>query len=480
MNLGSFSILFIALVLIITFFTLQPSEGFQTLHIPESPVAQKNLVEGTTEEYAPSYISDTGPAPGAIASFNSLPYVDPTQAKVKYERVLNLQTTLQAFLEIEAPHLAEMSDPAIQLPLSVARSDVTRLNNEVLVLKRNPGIDSTITQGDMDEIQANLAYLQKKWRLSANQEIEGFADASGSHISQRDLQSLINKIDTTIANLSAYGTNDPIVLARVNVLKQIKAKVQAILNDLISGSRTEYEIPIKQDAYNSFLKTISDVNKPVTSLFGDKDTSGNTTSKTDEDDESSGSLVKEFIDKYSDDLFKGISWDLDIKYMGEAEKNLANRLADNISMENAHVSTQPASGGEFADTISNLQNKYFGSTQNEDQERVEPPGPATVGPAAAKPAATGSAGAARPAAAALTKPEKFDWKTRAATICDNIHKQELDPSEFACLRPDQKVSDDFSWRGYAKMICSRLATSYDTGLPETCGCPPVSWAGWKS
>ena len=55
----------------------------------------------------------------------------------------------------------------------------------------------------------------------------------------------------------------------------------------------------------------------------------------------------------------------------------------------------------------------------------------------------------------------------------------MDPQEFACLRPDEVVSDNFSWRGYAKMICQRLGTSYDTGLPETCGCPSVTWAGWR-
>jgi hypothetical protein len=81
MNLGSFGMLFIILIIIVTFFTIQQKDGFQ-VHIPET-IAQKNLVEGSSEDYAPSYILASGPAPGAVASFNSLPYIDPSQERAK-------------------------------------------------------------------------------------------------------------------------------------------------------------------------------------------------------------------------------------------------------------------------------------------------------------------------------------------------------------------------------------------------------------
>ena len=77
-------------------------------------------------------------------------------------------------------------------------------------------------------------------------------------------------------------------------------------------------------------------------------------------------------------------------------------------------------------------------------------------------------------------PTKFDWHDRSNFICDAIQKRGLNPDDFGCLKSDQYVSDNFSWRGYAKMICSRLGTSYDTGLPESCGCPPPTWKGWRS
>jgi hypothetical protein len=146
------------------------------------------------------------------------------------------------------------------------------------VLKRNPGIDSSLTIGDLDEIEANLGYLQKKWRMSVYNEVgvEGFnnylddiedmgddvdasghvwSDASGSSMasllaylkeklfsgrkneeveeednsspnaSLNNLESLIAKIDATILKFTASGTTDVVTQARVNVLKQIMDKI---------------------------------------------------------------------------------------------------------------------------------------------------------------------------------------------------------------------------------------------------------------
>ena len=42
-----------------------------------------------------------------------------------------------------------------------------------------------------------------------------------------------------------------------------------------------------------------------------------------------------------------------------------------------------------------------------------------------------------------------------------------------------EVSNDFSWRGYTRMLCSRLNTTTDPGLSVTVGCPPENWLGWR-
>jgi hypothetical protein len=73
----------------------------------------------------------------------------------------------------------------------------------------------------------------------------------------------------------------------------------------------------------------------------------------------------------------------------------------------------------------------------------------------------------------------FAWKERASFICDQIQKREMNPNDYGCLQDTTAVSENFSYRGYAKMICSRLATNYDPGIPELCGCPPPEWPGWR-
>jgi hypothetical protein len=75
--------------------------------------------------------------------------------------------------------------------------------------------------------------------------------------------------------------------------------------------------------------------------------------------------------------------------------------------------------------------------------------------------------------------DHFNWKDRSTSICNAIKSRGLDPADFACLDNTSKVGTNFSWRGYARMICSRLGTTMDPGLPEVCGCPPIEWAGWR-
>ena len=649
MNVGVFTALFIILVLIVVFFKLSDKEGFQQpiLRIPDSPVPQKNLVEASKEDYAPTYILAAGAAPGAIASFNSLPYRDPSLEKAKFERILNLQTTLKGFLENEAKGLEDLSDPSIQLPLSSARGDLSKLRNEVLVLKRNPGIDSSLTQGDVSEINANLAYLQKKWRLSVYNDldndldnIEGFQDSSGADVSGADvsgagvfgpsgadvsgavvngiymetdtvynniveditryrrnnsitsrtdlsyrflsfvnpltidnnkilrngniqggfesytnaysvlnaigiatpnsgsgsgssgsgssgsgssgsgsgsgssgsgsgssgnaagsnssnnappsnnigiseMRNLINKIDATISRLSSGGTTDPVVVARVTVLQAIKKKVVDILNEVISSARREADIPIRKDDYNEFLKTIADTSSPLQKLFGADSSIAALFPAYSDGDVDGAKFAQNLFDKYSDMLFKGISWDVNVRYTSPAEQTLANSIVDTITqyVKNPNINATAnilsaydinTSNNAFSQVMGTYSNGYNGNVFTDLTSKYL----GTNAPVASDPKYLGV-----PTRSNMTftnNASPFDWQERATFICDSIKKRGLNPKDFNCLRPDEYVSDDFSWRGYAKMVCTRLGTSMDTGLPEVCGCPPLTWSGWKA
>jgi hypothetical protein len=488
MNSYYFTTLFLILVVIAISFTVNKKEetkkeAFENATIftqPESPVAQKNLVD----ELKPyTYPSDTllSPSPGQVASFNSLPYTDPSLEKAKYERILNVQTTLQGFLTNEASSLADLSDPAIVLPLTTARSDLTRLRNEVLVLKRNPGIDSNLTQQDVDEIDANLAYLQTKWRQSIYNDInniegfnvEGF-DVTSDRASLNELKNIITRIDTTTTLLSSSATTDPVFRARIEALKNVRTQIQSIVNEVESGARMEAEIPITRSAYEQFLKTVSNTNSPITNLMKNSNlptTLSDLFPAYSYGDVSGANLVKYLFNQYAETLFKGLSWDINLRYTSESEQKLANSIANSIGMSlaSSKISTQgtPSSinttplnqiidnRGEFASTVTNLQ----AQTLNKETTNQTTTNQTTTNKS--------------------TAPTKFDWHERSNFICDAIKKRGLNPDDFGCLKPDQYVSENFSWRGYSKMICNRLGTSYDTGLPETCGCPPTTWKGWR-
>lgn len=498
MNSYYFTTLFLILVVIAISFTVNKKEetkkeAFENANKftqPESPVAQKNVVD----ELKPyTYPSDTllSPSPGQVASFNSLPYTDPSLEKAKYERILNVQTTLQGFLTNEASSLADLSDPAIVLPLTTARSDLTRLRNEVLVLKRNPGIDSNLTQQDVDEIEANLTYLQTKWRQSIyndvnnidNFNVEGF-DVTSDRASLNELKNIITRIDTTTTLLSSSATTDPVFRARIEALKNVRTQIQNIVNEVESGARMEAEIPITRSAYEQFLKTVNNTNSPITNLMKNSNlptTLSDLFPAYSYGDVSGANLVKYLFNQYAETLFKGLSWDINLRYTSESEQKLASSIANSIGMSlaSSKISTQPTPSsinttplnqiidnrGEFASTVTNLQ----AQTLNKETTNQGTTNQGITNQTTTNQGTTNKS----------TAPTKFDWHERSNFICDAIKKRGLNPDDFGCLKPDQYVSENFSWRGYSKMICNRLGTSYDTGLPETCGCPPTNWKGWR-
>ena len=498
MNAYYFITLFIILVVTVTSFTIRTKENFQTeeplaptrvvesppLRVVESPVKQRN-VDDTLQAY--TYPSDTllFPSPGQIASFNSLPYQDPSSERANFQRILSVQTTLQGFLDQEASRISDISDPAIVLPLTTARGDLTRLRNEVMVLRRNPGINSTLTQGDVDGIEANLAYLQRMWRLNVYNDVndvEGFQvegfDVTSNRASLNDLENLISRINSTNLLLSSSGTNDPVIQRRISLLNEVKNNINDIIADVQSGRRSESNIPIKRDIYLNFLRNIDNTNSPLGNLI---DTSGLPSGLSDlfsgysYGDVSGANNSKNLFQYYADLLLKGISWDVNISYTGDNEvevsKSLANQFSSILSQSyldkgisfGRPVYTGPIDNrGEFAKKITDLQN---GGTKSPTTTTTNPP-PTTPG-------------TTTPTVPKSTAPVKFDWHERANFICESIKKREMNPEDFGCLKSEEYVSENFSWRGYAKMICNRLATSYDSGLPELCGCPDASWKGWR-
>ena len=152
------------------------------LKIPLISPRYQTLVKGEVQDFAPPSATLLAPPPGQSASVNTKPDADPAMQKSSSGRIQSVQESLTGFFKTDAPGLQKLGEPSVQLPLSTARSDLQRLKDEMNVLSRNPGLESSLTSEDLDGIESNMGYLQNKWRMSVNSMsgAEGFQSGSGS------------------------------------------------------------------------------------------------------------------------------------------------------------------------------------------------------------------------------------------------------------------------------------------------------------
>jgi hypothetical protein len=431
-------------------------------------------LEGTTP--AP-YLDVTelayGPAYGDIARVNTLPYRDPSLESASYKRLAELLESLKGFFTYEAKSLEKLSDPQVQLPLTTARGDLQRLTDEVNVLKRNPGLDSALTQGQADEIQANLAYLQRKFRLSVNSAsgstpLEGFEDLTESdeRLTLDEVKEIKVRIEAEVTRLSASGTTDPVTTNRINSLNSIKSNIESLITEVESGARPTSQIPITEKDRDSFLPLMSQVDKPLPALLDAAKlplSVSNVFPSYDSGDNSGAKAAQLLFEQYGEKLFNGLSWSLGLKFTSPNEVAVATSKGPGADKSDDPLFLTAGSGinnqrdPATGKVISFPRGEFESVTGGADLERLEVRPTLDIG-----------------------KTAKYDWKDKAARICDAIRKNGMDPKEFGCIDPSDQVGTDYSWRGNARMVCTRLLTTPDPGLPEQCGCPPIEWPGWKS
>ncbi len=420
-----------------------------------------------------------------IAAMSPLPYQDTSLIKANIQQLVSMLEMVKGFLAFEAQELSERSDPTIQLPLNTARGDFHTLQSEVEVLNRNPGLQPTITQSHLNEIASNLAYLQREVRLigaagpiqgpiyeftqpvNVRGSIEGFeggvpsqlsgtgqsgtGQSAGQIATPKDLEDFVARISGDIIRLSASGTTDPIVNARVVALTELKSNVETILEQVKSGALMPTEIPImKSDIENAF-PVLGNPTQPlpqVIKTLGLPPGLANILPSNIQNDPNTTREINSLINKYADTIVNGISASFGVKYTSPREAEKARALASTIEK------TGFPSGADL-DNACNTKFMPDGGIEPVTDRFAPTPQDAGRGPS------------------------QFDWERRARDIEAQVKKRGLKPSDFGIMPGNTKVSKDFSWKGYARMICTRLQATMDPALPETCGCPPMDWAGWR-
>jgi len=412
------------------------------------------------------------PAPyQQIARNAPYPYQQPSLIKTTRQRILNTLEQLKGFLAFQANEIEYRSDPSIQLPLTTARSDFQRLTAEANVLARNPGLQPQLTELDLNEIVDNMAYLQREVELiGANrplnntglQNLEGFQDtaeassSSTSPATAEELQDFSSRIQGEILRLSASGTTDPVVNARITNLTKMRNDVDNVLQRLQSGALLSAEVPIHQADIQAALPVLGKVTEPLPQILRHFELPAglaNALPAGVANDPEVARQADQLIQKYAKDFFEGASASVALRV------NYLSPRAVEIAKSRGKATT---SAVDITGFPSDSDLDAVAGVSNSD---------------ANVPAKVTDPYAQDPRAESRT-PHHFDWKARVQHIVEQVHKRGLTDKEVGLLPMNAKVAPDFSWKGYAKQICTRLMANTDPDLPVACGCPPSDWRGW--
>ena len=464
--------------------------------VTELPVSEELEVEGTV-------------LPGALPVgpyqqlFRNAPYVyqEPSLVTTNRARILELLERVKGFLAFQAQEIEDRSDPAIQLPLQTARGDFKRLESEANVLQRNPGIQPQMTELDVAQIDDNLAYLQREVELiGANRpfqspvhdlDLEGFTGSqkqsstkqfkegfennqTQQQASPDELKTFSQKLQAEILRLSASGTTDPVVHARVGNLTKMKSDVDEIISNVNNGNMLQSEIPIMKSAIEKALPILGKVTQPLPQILKAYDLPAPLASLLPTgvaNDPESKRQIGGLISKYANDFFQGASTELTFKvnYVSPREAKMAEAQDSGLD-------------SYYEDDESTITKTGFPSKRDLDSVAIDDSLTAMDAPdAITDPYAMDVRAEGRTPAAAEKGVSHYDWRKRAYEIVDQIKKRGMKPSDFgADLNGLGKPSANFSWKGFTKMVCTRLQATDSFKMDEMCGCPPASWKGWNA
>lgn len=474
----------VILIIIYQWASITSMEGFDTKSVrlpttvPVSPVL--------TDPVQPSSLPGSLPvAPyQEIASMSPLPYQDTTQIKANRQQLVSLLEMLKGFLAFEAQQLSERSDPTIQLPLQTARSDFQELQSQVSVLNRNPGIQSTITMKHMNDMSSNLAFLQNQVRLVGaagplqgpiNEFAEGFTAPRSRGTTGRatvtQLNDAMSRIQGEIVRLSASGTTDPLIQKRVATLTNIKNDIKTIVDQVTANTLTASEIPIMSSDIKNMLPMLGDMSQPLPQLIQENQLPqglGNLLPKSAQQDPETMRQINRLVDKYADQIVKGVSASFTVRYEPPKEPCAKGRNAPD-GAPNAFPKKPTDPKASKASTVDRTGFPSLFDLDNASQKQFIPYDSGVITDHMAPTPQDAGRG-----------PSHFDWKQRTKEIEDQVKKRGIRPEDVGMMPANTKVSPEFSWKGYARMICTRLqAASMDPALAVSCGCPPMDWKGWR-
>jgi hypothetical protein len=287
----------------------------------------------------------------------------------------------------------------------------------------------------------------------------GSSSSSGSYISAVDrpattaeLRDFQARIAAEITRLQAAGATDDVSASRIRNLQKMTQYIQLIIDNVAAKRTAENQIPIMKSQIESTLRALNS-NSALPDIFTgtqlDSFIKGLLPDNLDLDPE-----VTRSIADYIKSMTNNLSWSFGVNYTSDAERDVAQYYnaaaaqgADDGALTNLNL--------ERAATGLEVQPNGVGRNTRVTDEYANTPHEARRGPA------------------------KFDWQKRSQEICRALKARGERVEDYGCMPENVQVGANFSHRGYARMVCERVAANYDTGLGGLVGCPPLDWAGWR-
>jgi hypothetical protein len=437
-------------------------EGFQNLSLASEPVIPKGLTPTSLKMEASPNPSDLGKLPfgeyAQMASTGSFQYKEPSLLPADLSQMKKLNEDLRSFLVFEGVNLADSSDPTIQLPLTQLRADSQKLLAEISVLDNNPGIDSQLTQQDLANIESALTFLQRKVRLFQTAGVvskEGFTGSSDGVVKTRattnGLVSLQQRIYSAILVLSASGTTDPVVQSRIVSLQTMYSDISDMITKLNNGTMSQSDIPLYDEDIAKVLPSLAKPNESIGNLFNQS--SGQNFNPIEKQ------IAKLVGEENAKSVFKNIKDNGTFRMNLELGYNTAKDTQSGSGPRGPRGPKGPRGPRGYSFSVGDE-----GGAQPMDMDCAYD---------------TATQGMDDRAESSKSSVSRFDWKKRVRSICEQVRLRGLNPEDYGCIPSGTAVSPAYSWRGHAKMVCTRLGATTDSSLPETCGCPPNNWKGWS-
>jgi hypothetical protein len=292
-----------------------------------------------------------------------------------------------------------------------------------------------------------------------------FNTSSGTQATLKDLQDFVVRINCESVRLSASGTSDPNMNARIVALASVKSDINDIVKQCQMDPTMEADIPITKAELQKALPALGNINSPLPQLIqsaGLPAGLSNLLPPNMQNDPQVTRQIGDLVNNYLGTFMDGISFS--VKYTSEREAQAGGAKSEQFMNSSAEKkrrdrSTIETSGFPSLADLDNASNAQFTPMDSGllISDRYAPlPSDAGRGPS------------------------RFDWKMRSKEIEAQVKKRGLKPDDFGIMPPKTVVSSDFSWRGYARMMCTRLQATMDPHLPILCGCPPMDWPGWRN